>query len=481
MTYRKPNVLFVIGDEWRAQAFGYSGDTNARTPTVDAFAKESLDFEQAVSGAPVCAPMRASLITGQYPLTHGVYINDVPLEPTGLTLGEVFQNAGYRTGYIGKWHLYGSPDGDYGRREAYIPVDKRFGFQYWKVGECTHDYNNSFYYEGDDPTKKYWEGYDAIAQTEDACQFVRDNAASDEPYFLVVSYGPPHFPLETAPERYQAMYRDQEIELRPNVPQKGAAKAKDDLRGYYAHIAALDDCFARLLRTLEETGTVDNTIVIFTSDHGDMMGSQGMVAEQKLYPWDESNRVPLLVRYPADFGKVGTHSSSLINSPDIMPSLLGLCKLPIPEGVQGTNYFSSGSSLTLATTTAFLSMAVSVHRARANGIAEYRGVRDARYTYVRTLNGPWLLYDNQRDPYQMHNLCGESEMQEVQSRLEGELNAWLEMLGDEFLPGREYLERDSLTHYTEPQTPIGYIRSPWGDWESTIVNSKDSELSLLEG
>lgn len=472
MTQRKPNVLFVMADEWRAQAFGYTGDTNARTPTIDGFAAESLNFEQAVSGTPVCAPARASLLTGQYPLTTGVYINDVPLEPTGLTLGEVFRNAGYRTGYIGKWHLYGSPDGRYGRREAFIPEDKHFGFQYWKASECTHDYNHSFYYEGNDPTKKYWEGYDAFAQTDDACQFLRDNAQSDTPYFLVLSYGPPHFPLETAPEQYQRMYRDREIELRPNVPHEDAAEASEALRGYYAHIAALDDCFARLLSALEETGTAEDTIVVFTSDHGDMMGSQGMVAEQKLYPWEESNRVPLLVRYPAEFGKSATRSSALINFPDIMPTLLGLCGLPIPDGVQGTNYFSSESASVLPTTTAFLSMPVPVMSARAHGIAEYRGVRDARYTYVRTLEGPWLLYDNQRDPYQMHNLCGRPEAQEIQSRLDGELNTWLEALGDQFLPANEYLERDSLTHYMEPQKPIGYMRSPWNDWESTIPSAK---------
>src|SRR5882757_6108748 len=96
---RRPNVLFVMSDEWRAQAAGYMGDPNAQTPTVDRFARESINFQQAIAGCSVCCPARGSLITGQYPLTNGVYINDIPLQPKGLTLGEAFREAGYRTGY----------------------------------------------------------------------------------------------------------------------------------------------------------------------------------------------------------------------------------------------------------------------------------------------------------------------------------------------------------------------------------------------
>ena len=148
----RPNVLFVLADEWRAQATGYNGDPNVRTPVLDRLARESVDFRNAVSGTPVCCPYRASLLTGQYPLTNGVFVNDVELQPKGVTWGEAFARAGYRTGYIGKWHVYGSPDGQYGRRLAFIPPAKRFGFEYWKACECTHEYNHSLYYQGDDPT-----------------------------------------------------------------------------------------------------------------------------------------------------------------------------------------------------------------------------------------------------------------------------------------------------------------------------------------
>jgi arylsulfatase A-like enzyme len=471
-----------MADEWRAQAFGYAGDTNARTPTFDRFAGESLNFTEAVSSCPVCCPARASLMSGQYALTHGVYINDVPFEPKTKTLAEVFRDSGYSTAYIGKWHLYGSPDGHYGRREAYIPPDKRFGFDYWKVGECTHNYNHSFYYEGDDPTKKYWPGYDAIAQTEDASRFILEHSKSEKPYFLMLSWGPPHFPLNSAPEQYKNLYENKEIALRPNVAPNKKAEAIEDLRGYYAHIAALDDCFKRLLETVEASGTSNDTIIVFTSDHGDMMESQGLTA--KLYPWEESARIPLLIRYPDNHGRTGKRSHAPVSTPDIMPMILGLSKLPIPDGVQGTNYCAgpSVSANTGSSKTAFLNMPVPITTARNYGIAEYRGVRSATHTYVRSIHGPWLLYDNKRDPYQMENLCNHPDSKHIQAEMEGELNVWLKALKDDFLPANTYLERDRLTNYMEPYAAVTFTRSPWGDWQSTLPSrtlSVDSPLFIL--
>ena len=198
-TNQPPNVVFVLADEWRAQATGYNGDPNAHTPTLDGFARESVCFDHAISGTPVCCPYRATLMTGQYPLTNGVFINDVELKPKGTTLGEAFHGAGYRTGYVGKWHLYGSPDGNYGRRLAFIPPEKHFGFDYWKACECSHDYNHSLYFEGSDPTPRYWPGYDAEAQTADTCCVNAAAAKSKHPFFVMLSLGPPHFPYATAP------------------------------------------------------------------------------------------------------------------------------------------------------------------------------------------------------------------------------------------------------------------------------------------
>ncbi|WP_190813958.1 sulfatase family protein [Saccharopolyspora pogona] len=463
MSPRTPNVLIILTDEWRAQSVGYAGDPNARTPRIDALAAESVNFENAISGAPVCCPARASLLTGQYPLEHGVYINDVELKPKGPTLGEVYREAGYRTGYIGKWHLHGSPDGRYGRRKDPVPREKQFGFDYWKAAECTHDYNESFYFEGANTERKYWEGYDADAQTTDACAFVENNE-DQRPYLLVVSYGPPHFPLHTAPECFREHYADTPIELRGNVPPELADASTQALRGYYAHIAALDDCVGRLLDAVQRSGSAEDTIVIFTSDHGDMMGSQGIRHDVKVCPWDESVRVPLLVRHPARFGTAGRTNPVPVNTPDLMPTLLALSGLPVPGKVQGRDVFGANPP-----ESAFIGIPVPILWARTYGISEYRGVRTDRHTYIRTLQGPWLLYDNIEDPLQLHNLCAEPESAALRVELEGELDRWLSELGDEFLPAEKYLRHDGLEHYSEVNNPVGSSTGPGGAWVSTMV------------
>ena len=464
---RRPNVLFILADEWRAQATAYNGDTNVLTPALDRLAGQSVSFDTAVSGTPVCCPYRASLLTGQHPLTNDVFINDVELKPKGVTMGEAFQRVGYRTGWIGKWHLYGSPDGNYGRRLAYIPPDKRFGFEYWKACECTHDYNRSLYYEGNDKTPKYWPGYDAFAQTDDCCAFIERQAKSSDPFCMVLSLGPPHFPLQTAPEKYRAVFAGREIELRRNVPAARHAESATMHRGYYAHMAALDECFARLLGALDRTRVAEDTIVVFTSDHGDMMLSQGLTT--KLHPWDESIRVPFLVRYPRALGMKPRGIRTPPNSPDILPTLLALAGIPIPETIEGANYAAllrGGAERPDAAT--LISLPVPITEARKYGFTEYRGQRTARYTYVRSIYGPWLLYDNAADPFQMRNLIGKAEARELQSRLDRELDRGLKERKDEFLPAAEYVRRAAVGHYREVNVPVGRHTSPWGDWDSTL-------------
>ena len=465
---RRPNFVYVLVDQWRAQAAGYAGDPNAQTPALDRLAAQSVNFVNAVSGLPVCSPYRGSLMTGQFPLTNGVFINDVVFAPKTQTLGEAFRAGGYQTGYIGKWHLYGSPGGGNERRTDYIPADKRFGFDYWKVCECTHNYNRSPYYAGDDKTQRTWPGYDAIAQIEDACGFIGRQAKAADPFFLVVSVGPPHSPYGTAPGRYRALYEKRAIELRRNVPASLREKAEADLRGYYAHIAALDDCVANIAAALDKNRVADDTVLVFTSDHGDMLYSQGLVA--KHHPWSESNGVPFLVRYPRKLGTAARKIRQPINTPDIMPTLLGLAGLPVPGAVQGSDLSSVilGKRAADPDAPALLNLPVTFTQSRRCGFAEYRGLRTDRHTYVRSVKGPWLLYDNETDPYQMNNLCGRAEHKAVLSRLDGELDRRLRAVKDDFLPGQTYLERAGLAHYKEANAAVGSCVSPWGDWKPTM-------------
>lgn len=430
----KPNILFVIADQWRAQAFGFAGDPNVQTPHLDALKRESIDCINAVSGVPVCCPARASLLTGQRVLTHGVFLNDVPLNPDAVSLAKVFKSAGYDTGYIGKWHLNG--DG----RSAFIPRERRQGFDYWKVLECTHAYNNSFYY-ADGPKKLKWDGYDAIAQTEDAKNFLCNRAKSDKPFLFFLAWGPPHDPYQVAPEKYRAIYHAGQIKLRPNVPESISEKARTAAAGYYANCTALDDCIGDLMQTLRATGLASNTIVVFTADHGDLLGSHEAFNKQQ--PYDESIRVPLLLHWPKGFGTGGRSLDAPINSEDFMPTLLGLCDVAIPKTVEGIDYsqYLLGGKNPSDGVTVISSVAPFGQWERSRGGREFRGVRTTRYSYVRDLNGPWLLFDNQTDRYQTNNLVNVPAQARLQAELETTLTRKLAANGDKFLPAADYIKQ----------------------------------------
>ena len=433
-----PNVILIFGDQWRAQAFGYAGNSCVQTPHIDRFASQSINATHAVSGCSVCCPARASLLTGQYPLTHGVFVNDVHLSDRAVSLAGAFKNAGYDTAYVGKWHVNANG------RSNYIPPENRQGFDYWKVLECTHNYNNSFYYANDSDEKLTWEGYDAIAQTRDVQEYI-ENHDSENPFLLALSWGPPHAPYETAPEKYRAMYRPEDVPLRENVPVESEANAREWIAGYYAHCTALDDCMGDLLQTLDDKGIADDTLLLFFSDHGDMLGSQGSAKKQQ--PWDESIRIPFLLRWPAQFGMEGREISDPIDIPDIMPTLLGLCGIDVPDTVAGLDFSaylrggenpSDGAAL-LQCPQPFGQWT------RDRGGREYRGLRTGQYTYVRSLDGPWLLYDNEADPFQLNNLIDDPEYADVRRELDAWLQRRLDARGDEFLPGADYIRQWGYT------------------------------------
>ncbi len=427
----QPNLLFVFADQWRAQACGYAGDPNVQTPRLDGFAAESVNFSHAVSGCPVCSPYRASLLTGQYPLTHGMVVNDQSLRVGEFTsFADALNAAGYQTGYIGKWHIDG-----HGRSRFVLP-ERRLGFQFWRGFECTHDYNHSPYYADSDEAR-LWEGYDAAAQTTEACRFLREER-DGRPWALFVSWGPPHNPYETAPEEFRALYRPEDLVLRPNVPPEAEAQARTDLAGYYAHCSALDSCFGRLLDELEGLGLAGDTVVVFTSDHGDMLGSHGV--HRKQWPYEESIRVPFLLRGP---GLAARTVVTPLDAPDVMPTLLSLCGVAIPETVEGRDWSAvargeapdTGHSAVLACYLPFHEW----HYSR--GGREYRGLCTDRYTYVRDLGGPWLLFDNEEDPYQQTNLVGEVSHGEAREALEAQLQQRLAAMGDQFETGQEIVAR----------------------------------------
>ena len=380
----KPNVLIVLADQWRAQAFGFAGDPNVRTPNFDHLAGESTRFVNAISGLPVCSPTRASLMTGQRPLTHGVFLNDVQLNTNAVTLAKTLKAAGYQTGIIGKWHIDGRG------RSNFIPRERRQGFDYWKVLECTHNYTHSFYY-ANDPTKRTWTGYDAVAQTRDARDYIRAQSHSNQPFALVLAWGPPHDPYFTAPAKYRALYDVAKLQLRPNIPAGLEPEVRKFLAGYYAHCTALDDCMGEILNTLRATSAATNTILLFSADHGDMLGSQGQFKKQR--PFDESIRVPMLIRWPAGLGTKASSLAAPINSEDIMPTVLGLCGVGIPRSVEGLDYsaYLRGGTNPGDDATLFRCVAPFGEWERRIGGREYRAVRSCRHSHETATHGVDML------------------------------------------------------------------------------------------
>jgi len=373
-------------------------------------------------------------MTGRYPLTHGVFLNDLRLNNEAVSIADAYNKAGYETAYIGKWHVDGTG------RSAYIPPERRQGFTYWKVLECTHNYNKSLYYEGNSNVRRTWPAYDAYAQTDDAIAYISERGRDGKPFCLFMSWGPPHAPYRTGPKELTDKYDKMKLTLRDNVPPEHAKAAQRDLAGYYAHCTALDQCVGKLLGALRRTGLDGNTIVVFTSDHGDMLHSRGAMKKQQ--PYDESIRIPFLLRCPTGWKVKPAAIDEPFGSADIMPTVLALSGIAIPKTVEGEDYSALIRGKRMAGDRPVLIMCPSPFGqwGRNRGGREYRGIRTQRYTYVRDLKGPWLLYDNEEDPFQQNNLVGKPEYTELQSRLEEGLRRLLQQTGDAFKSGPELVK-----------------------------------------
>ncbi|NQT89243.1 sulfatase, partial [bacterium] len=377
-----------------------------------------------------------------------------------VCIGNVLADAGYRTGYVGKWHLDGVP------RDRFTPPGpRRQGFEFWAVWNCSHDYFHGRVFRDTDEAIELG-GYEPVGQTDLALEFL--DTLDDRPFCLFLSWGTPHAPYGHVPDEYKALYDPETIELRPNVREgapPGYAEARQPLdreaiAGYTAHITALDEQMGRLLDDLDARGLAENTLVVFTSDHGDMLWSQGAVKKEQ--PWEESVQIPFLLRWP---GRVpaGRTCDALISTVDFMPTLLGMMDCPVPEGNQGVDL----SAIALGgdgpgQESVFLTEPVIVDQGAAQGVREWRGVRTKQHTYARWFDGvPWVLYDNDADLYQLTNLVDSPEHAMLREYLDGMTDDWLERTGDACTTWQETIrslgladawrERESYMHPNDPR------------------------------
>ena len=417
-TDERPNLVFVFADQMRAHAMGCMGNKQIITPNLDELASEGILVTNGISAQPVCTPYRAQLMTGRYGHSTGVIHNDIRLPDNERVIGEVMKENGYSTGYIGKWHLSGDRDN---------PVDakNRRGWDFWAVRNCSHAHTKPEYWLNDSKEPIRVPGWEPDIQTDLALEFINKNKQS--PFCLFLSFGPPHNPYK-APDEYVNMYRGKKLTARPNVPK---AKTKT-LRQYYAMTTSLDACMGRIKNALKEAGISKNTIVVFTSDHGDMLGSQGHKLKQR--PWEEAINIPLIVRYPRKIDG-GQRRDWIVSSVDIMPTLLGLCGIPVPANVEGMDYSATftGQS-TKERDAAFL---FNVHHGSGPG-TDWRGIRTKEWIYAYHASGDWILYNLRKDPYQLKNLIDDPHSAATKKELHQQLEAMRKKVGESRpLKGRE--------------------------------------------
>ncbi len=417
---RRPNVLYVFSDMQRANTLGCYGDPNAHTPALDAFAKQGTLFSAAMSNTPVCCPHRACLMTGLYSHRHGVVSNSVRFTRKARGMAEQFRDAGYVTGYAGKWHI---PDG-YGTEDTMplgFPRDQATGPDKDLKPAGPHTVRKTVRDENGVEVEKTF--YHPTLQTDEALQFIEQNSQGQAPWLFVLSWVPPHTPYASPPqflERYKG-----ELILPPNVP-KGLPEenARACLPDYYGMCESLDAEFQRLLDALDKAGVADNTIVCYSSDHGDMIGSQGLKA--KRWPYEESARVPLIMRYPGRI-PAGRVIDDPISTVDLYPTLAALAGLEPPAEIDGLDFspLIEGKSDAPPRDYAFLQMIY--------GYVPWpgwRGLRTKEYTYARTVDGPWMLYRTSEDPFQLKNLADDPGSKALVEEMEGRLAAIMRESGD---------------------------------------------------
>ncbi|MFY0598192.1 MAG: sulfatase [Cyclobacteriaceae bacterium] len=373
---KKPNIIFIMSDDHTTQAFGTYGSRLASlnpTPTLDRLAENGVVFDNAYCTNSICTPSRATIMTGQYPQTNGVLDLDGRLNETKQFLPKEMKALGYETAMIGKWHLKEEPA----------------AFDYYKVLESQGDYfNPTFRVRGDEPWPKNEEkytGHSSDVITDQTITWLKSRS-EDQPFFLMHHYKAPHDMFEYAP-RYEDYLANVEIPepesmyAQPNFGSEATRGKNDSLinqigtsiglrhpvRNYYDDfisnevsdqltedeakhdayqvylkkylrcVKGVDDNLARLLKHLEESGELENTIIIYTGDQGFMLGEHDYMDKRWMY--EESMRMPFIVSYPKGI-KPGRRSDLLINNSDYAPTMLALAGGRVPDYMQGKSFAS---------------------------------------------------------------------------------------------------------------------------------------------
>lgn len=423
------NILFLFADQMHAFAMTCMGNPDIHTPNLDRLAAEGMLFRNCYSNAPVCTPFRVALFTGLYGSRTESLVNRALIPPGCETLADSLNGAGYRTSYVGKWHI-----GDSGNQ--WIPPELRGGFTEFIGYQCYNDFLNAVeFYDEDGACDDRTGRHRTDATTDISIDRLRKLAARENPFALFVSYQNPHYPEQPSPEYYER-YRGKDVGWRPNTqdvepftlthsPKSPRPMETDPLyavyggnmreylRQYYAMVTQMDASIGRLLAELDALGIADETLVVFTSDHGDLQGSHGL--KNKSLPWEESTRIPLVVRSPD--GSNGVEVTGLTSGIDFFPTLAEYAGAQQPATLDGQSFAPTlcGEPQTL----------------NAPVFSEMRRwcmIRDGAMKLVadRRADGidATMLFDLDADPYEMENLVADSRHVETRQRLFSQLEAW---------------------------------------------------------
>jgi arylsulfatase A-like enzyme len=453
----RPNIVYLFADQLRACDTPPYVEPQAPMPNMARLAEQGVTFTNMISTCPVCTPYRSMLLTGRHPQTTGHLINFVNTRHDEIGLGDAFGRAGYRTGWVGKWHLHrgsfpqiNGPD--------FVPEGRdRLGFDHWRGYNFHMDYFGGTVNSGD-WFSEAWEGYETDALTRYAKEFME--VPSDDPFCLFISPHQPHAtPFACAPEAYYDRLPDT-LELPANVPDDMREGALAAYRDYLAMTLTVDDMLGEVMDYLDESGLAENTLLIFTSDHGTQMGAQGRPPWAKKLPYEESVRVPMIARLPGSFE--GGGACDVLTAPvDLFPTLCGLAGVPAPRTVEGVDLSDAwlGRDGAEAQDAVFTMNFTKAYDYLVDG-EEWRGVRTKQHVYTRWLDGTTELFDLDADPLQMHNLTGEPASEDIERDLARQLRSFMEARGDSLAPCT-----DSADWFDEQRRIVRNAYGPLGDPE----------------
>ena len=454
---KRPNILFIFADQFRRASLGFLGQDPVVTPNLDGLAKQGVFFSNAVSNHPLSSPFRAMLLTGKYPLSNGVLANCHSgrteygnyLKKEEVCFSDVLVNNGYSGGYVGKWHLDGPAPTKKGEKivwDTWCPPENRHGFSFWYAYGTHNNHNNPYYWttnaaENEITTVNQWSPEHEADVIINYLKNSDNQRESSKPFALFWSINPPHTPFTQVPEKYKKQYAGQDFKSvlnRPNVQftdnkevkrgdrgvERGIVKAAD----YFACVNGVDDQIGRVIAQLKKIGLYDNTIIVFTSDHGEMLGSHGLMYKNVWF--NEAYDIPLIVHYPKKIK--AKKDDLLISVPDYMPTMLGLVGLSnkVPATVEGKDYSKVFFNKKITRPDKQLYFGADPEDPTSGA----RGFRNDKYTFavVKDDKGDkfYYLYNDKKDPFQTINVWGQNK--DLDKKMEAELAAMLLKMNDKW-------------------------------------------------